>query len=370
MRVDADTGAERRPEARDRARRGREAARRILGVEPDLDRVPAARRPAGQRRAARPAAIRSCSRTMSTPVTSSLTGMLDLQAGVQLDEVEGAVRAEQELERARVLVADRAAGALGRGLHLLARRRDRAPARATPRSSFWWRRWIEHSRSPSVSTPPSLSQSTWISTWRAGHERLLEVERRRPRRPPRPRRSRSSTRPRARPARGRAASPCRRRRRRPSAARGSRARPRPPAPRRASRRPRCRARAARRRPSSPPSRAPCRPSAPSRPRPGRRRRGRSSSHARDEGRVLGEEAVAGVDRLAAGRLGGGDHVRDPEVALGRRRRADADRAGRRAGRGARRRRRSSRRRPPRRRARGARGSPGRRSRRGSRRGRG
>ena len=46
----------------------------------------------------------------------------------------------------------------------------------------------------------------------------------------------------------------------------------------------------------------------------------------NEGRVLGEEAVARVNRLAAGRLGGGDHVRDPEVALGRRRRADADRA--------------------------------------------
>ena len=44
----------------------------------------------------------------------------------------------------------------------------------------------------------------------------------------------------------------------------------------------------------------------------------------NERRVLGEEAVAGVNRLAAGRLGGCDHVRDPEVALRRRRRADAD----------------------------------------------
>ena len=43
-----------------------------------------------------------------------------------------------------------------------------------------------------------------------------------------------------------------------------------------------------------------------------------------EGRVLGEEAVAGMDRLAAGRLRGGDHVRDDEVALGRRGRADPD----------------------------------------------
>ena len=54
VRVDPHAGPERRPEARDRSRRGREAARRILGVEPDLERVPAPRRAAGQRRAARP----------------------------------------------------------------------------------------------------------------------------------------------------------------------------------------------------------------------------------------------------------------------------------------------------------------------------
>ena len=43
-----------------------------------------------------------------------------------------------------------------------------------------------------------------------------------------------------------------------------------------------------------------------------------------EGRVLGQEAEARVNGLAAGRLGRGDHVRDPQVALGRRRRPDAD----------------------------------------------
>ena len=47
--------------------------------------------------------------------------VLHLEAGVQLDEVEGAVGADEELERARAAVADRAAGALGRRLHLLAR---------------------------------------------------------------------------------------------------------------------------------------------------------------------------------------------------------------------------------------------------------
>ena len=44
----------------------------------------------------------------------------------------------------------------------------------------------------------------------------------------------------------------------------------------------------------------------------------------DEGGVLGEEAVAGMDRLGAGDLAGGDDVRHRQVALARRRRADAD----------------------------------------------
>src|SRR5438093_11922630 len=47
--------------------------------------------------------------------------VLDLQARVELDEEEAAVRPEQELERAGVPVADGAAGALGGGLHRLAR---------------------------------------------------------------------------------------------------------------------------------------------------------------------------------------------------------------------------------------------------------
>ena len=47
-------------------------------------------------------------------------GMLDLQAAVHLDEVRLSVRAEQELERAGVLVADVLAGPLHRGLHRLA----------------------------------------------------------------------------------------------------------------------------------------------------------------------------------------------------------------------------------------------------------
>ena len=46
----------------------------------------------------------------------------------------------------------------------------------------------------------------------------------------------------------------------------------------------------------------------------------------DKGRVLGEEAVARVDGRAARRLSGRDDGGDGEVALGRGRWADADRA--------------------------------------------
>ena len=72
--------------------------------------------------------------------------MLDLQTAVELDEVEAPDPAQQELERAGVAVADRTARRFGGRLHRLARvvveRR-----RGDSSISFWWRRWIEHSRS-------------------------------------------------------------------------------------------------------------------------------------------------------------------------------------------------------------------------------
>ena len=73
--------------------------------------------------------------------------MLDLEARVQLEKGETVV-VEHELGGAGILVADRA------------RERDRAASPIAARSSgsrageglssriFWWRRWIEHSRSP------------------------------------------------------------------------------------------------------------------------------------------------------------------------------------------------------------------------------
>ena len=98
---------------------GRKSCAGILGVQAHLERVAA---PLGPARPRQPLAGRR-SELLADDVDSGHElgdGVLDLQARVQLDEVEGPVRPEQELEGAGVAVADRVAGALGRGLHLLA----------------------------------------------------------------------------------------------------------------------------------------------------------------------------------------------------------------------------------------------------------
>ena len=92
--------------------------------------------------------------------------VLDLQPRVHLHEVEGAVRLEQELDRAGALVGDRSHG--GDAL----RRRGARAARASTAGdgassiSFWWRRCTEQSRSPRWTTLPWRSAKTWTSTWR------------------------------------------------------------------------------------------------------------------------------------------------------------------------------------------------------------
>src|SRR3989304_4954995 len=44
-------------------------------------------------------------------------------------------------------------------------------------SSFWWRRWIEHSRSPRGATFPCRSARSWISVWRGPPRGRLDEER-------------------------------------------------------------------------------------------------------------------------------------------------------------------------------------------------
>ena len=120
-RVDAHARPERRAEALDPARRGREAVGGVLGVDPDLDRVAGARRTSGERQ--RLAGGDAHLHAHEVELRDELRdGMLDLQARVQLDERERPVRPDEELERAGVPVADVPARALGGGLHLLAQR--------------------------------------------------------------------------------------------------------------------------------------------------------------------------------------------------------------------------------------------------------
>src|SRR5205823_1486880 len=110
------------PEARDPAGAGSESALGIFGVQPNLDRVSMARRAAG--RLEGPA---GCDLDLAAddvdPRDHLRDGVLDLESRVHLDEVEGAIRPEQELERARVRVPELAAGLVDRRFHRLARLR-------------------------------------------------------------------------------------------------------------------------------------------------------------------------------------------------------------------------------------------------------
>ena len=95
--------------------------------------------------------------------------VLDLQAGVHLEEEELAVL-EEELDGAGVVVAARL-GDLDRGLaHGLADLVGEGRRRRLSSTSFWWRRWAEQSRSPTHTQLPWVSPMICISTWR-GHVR-------------------------------------------------------------------------------------------------------------------------------------------------------------------------------------------------------
>ena len=185
----------------------------ILGVQPDLDRVAAARRPAGDDQ---PLA-RSDAQLLAHDVDAGDElghGMLDLQPRIQLDEVELALGREQELERACVAVADRLAGALRCGFHRFARIRRQCRRR----------RLLNQLLVAPLDRALALTEREDVAVLVAKHlnldvpgrrERLLDVEPsdRRTRPEPRPRRHRRRLRRPPAPARG--ACPCRLRRRSP-----------------------------------------------------------------------------------------------------------------------------------------------------------
>jgi hypothetical protein len=249
--------------------------------------------------------------------------VLDLQPCVQLDEVERLVRPEQELERPGVRVADRSNGPVRRRLHLLAETRLERRRR----------RLLDQLLVATLDRALALAERQHAAVCVAEHldldmprrnDRLLEVEA-----PVAERRLRLGR-------RGRVGAV-------ELARRGDEPHPLPASAGRRLQEDGV-AKLARHHPCLLPrdglSSGNERNARGPHLRPGRRLVAHLREHLRRrpdkdevvvgarlrEGRVLREEAPAGMDRLAAGGRSGCDHGRDPKVALRRRRRADADRA--------------------------------------------
>ena len=143
--------------------------------------------------------------------------VLDLEPGVHLEEEElaGGV-VDEELDRARRLVAERPGERAGRRRPWRLRIAASTTGDGDSSMIFWWRRWIEHSRSPRCTRSPcGVAEDLDLDVAGAGHVALEEhpvVAERRLAPPGAPRRRpRSSS---AGVADDRAC-PCRRRRPRP-----------------------------------------------------------------------------------------------------------------------------------------------------------
>ena len=92
--------------------------------------------------------------------------MLDLDAGVDLDEVEIVLLVDEELAGAGVVVAGRLDQAHGRLAHLVADLRSAGSGAGDSSTSFWCRRCSEQSRSQRWTTLPCWSPRICTSTCR------------------------------------------------------------------------------------------------------------------------------------------------------------------------------------------------------------
>ena len=103
--------------------------------------------------------------TMSMPVTISVT-QCSTCTRVFISRKKYSPSCEQALDRAGADVVDGLRGVDADLADALAQLVvDRAGA-GDSSISFWWRRWIEQSRSPRWITLPCVSARTWTSTWR------------------------------------------------------------------------------------------------------------------------------------------------------------------------------------------------------------
>src|SRR5437762_1550182 len=116
--VEADARAGRRTKRRDLPRRGKEVPLRVLRIDPALDRVPARAHvvlPEAQRKPARDAKLLAHD---VDPGHHLRHRMLDLDPRVHFEEIEVPAGVEEELDGARVAVADRAGEPEGGRGHL------------------------------------------------------------------------------------------------------------------------------------------------------------------------------------------------------------------------------------------------------------
>ena len=168
---------------------------RVLGVQPDLDRVAVRCSGSSAASSARPpSADRDLQLHQVDAVTSLGDRVLDLEAGVHLQEAEPlGRRVVEELDGAGAAVVDRLGAPCAR--RRAARRATSSvrPGAGASSTTFWWRRWSEQSRSPRQHAPRCRRPAPR----RAGRARRTARRRRCRRRTP--------TRPRPRPSRSRRA---------------------------------------------------------------------------------------------------------------------------------------------------------------------
>ena len=108
-------------------------------------------------------------------MTSSVIGMLDLEPRVHLHEVELAVARRGGTRRCRRSCTPRSFAAAIAASPMRRRRPSSRAAEGASSISFWWRRWIEHSRSPRWRMlPAGIAEDLELDVARA-LEVLLEI---------------------------------------------------------------------------------------------------------------------------------------------------------------------------------------------------
>ncbi len=126
-----------------------------------------------------PAATRICHLTRSMPGDHLGDRVLHLQAGVHLHKIELPVLDQQKFDGAQRSVIRPPWQPWPPPRSSCSRVRRPAPVEGHSSISFWFLRWMEHSRSPRQTTLPCASQSSCTSMCLAVVQELFHVDRRR-----------------------------------------------------------------------------------------------------------------------------------------------------------------------------------------------